>query len=127
MNISPRVRKAAEAAVDRLMRDLRGIKSVVIATEDGFEVAGHMEGQAQLARMSALASSLSALGALAGEEGHVGICEALTIEAAHGQLLMVRARHDEVDLIVCIVASRDAVIGQVLYTAKQVARTLRQA
>lgn len=127
MNFSPRIKAAADAAVDRLMRELKGVKAVVIATEDGFELAGRVENNAQVSRLSALASSLAALGALAGEESHLGACDNVTIEAAHGHLVMVQARHDEIDLIVSVVTGRDAIIGQVLYLTKQVARSLRNA
>ncbi|MBS0426801.1 MAG: roadblock/LC7 domain-containing protein [Proteobacteria bacterium] len=127
MNFSPRIKAAADAAVDHLMRELKGVKAVVIATEDGFELAGRVENNAQVSRLSALASSLAALGALAGEESHLGACDNVTIEAAHGHLVMVQARHDEIDLIVSVVTGRDAIIGQVLYLTKQVARSLRSA
>ncbi|RYF82019.1 MAG: hypothetical protein EOO29_08565 [Comamonadaceae bacterium] len=127
MNPSPALKKAAEAAVDRLMSELKGVRAVVIATEDGFELAGRMENNAQVARLSALASSLAALGALAGEESHLGACDNVTIEAAQGHLVMVQARHPEVDLIVSVVTSREAIIGQVLYLSKLVGKSLRHA
>ncbi|WP_225783772.1 roadblock/LC7 domain-containing protein [Xenophilus sp. Marseille-Q4582] len=124
MNVSPALQQAAQAAVDRLMRELKGVRAVVIASEDGFELAGRMENSAQVARLSALASSLAALGALAGEESSLGACDNVTIEAAHGHLVMVRARHPEIDLIISVVTSREAIIGQVLYMSKLSARQL---
>lgn len=127
MNVSPALQQAAQAAVDRLMQELKGVRAVVIATEDGFELAGRMENSAQVARLSALASSLAALGALAGEESSLGACDNVIIEAAHGHLVMVQARHAEVDLIVSVVTSREAIMGQVLYMSKLVAKSLRQA
>lgn len=127
MNLSPTLKKAAQAAVDRLMNNLKGVRAVVIATEDGFELAGRMENNAQIARLSALASSLAALGALAGEESRLGACDNVTIEAAEGHLVMVQVRHAEIGLIVSVVTSREAIIGQVLYMSKSVAKGLRQA
>lgn len=127
MSLSPALQEAAQAAVDHLMRELQGVKAAVIATEDGFELAGRMENTAQVARLSALASSLSALGALAGEESALGACDNVTIEAAQGHLVMVQARHAEADLIISVVSGRDAIIGQVLYQTKLVAKRLRQA
>ncbi|RYY91843.1 MAG: hypothetical protein EOO24_30430 [Comamonadaceae bacterium] len=126
MTVSAALQQAAQAAVDQLMSELRGVRAVVIATEDGFELAGRMENNAQVARLAALASSLAALGALAGEESNLGACDNVTIEAAQGHLVMVQARHAEVDLIVSVVTSRDAIIGQVLYLSKRVAAGLRQ-
>lgn len=127
MNLSPALQQAAQAAVDRLMQELKGVRAVVIATEDGFELAGRMENSAQVARLSALASSLAALGALAGEESNLGACDNVIIEAAQGHLVMVQARHAEADLIISVVTSREAIMGQVLYLSKLVAKSLRQA
>ncbi|WP_296724668.1 roadblock/LC7 domain-containing protein [Variovorax sp.] len=64
MNIPPRLKDAAESAVDTLMREIKGVKAVVISTEDGLELAARVENTAQVARLSAIASSLAALGAV---------------------------------------------------------------
>ena len=127
MNIPPHIHAVAQAAVDSLMREVKGVRAVVVSTEDGFEVTGRIENTAKVAQLSAVASSLAALGSLSGEESNLGACSSVTVEAAHGHVVMVQARHREVDLIVSVVAGRDAVIGQVLYFAKQAARTLAQA
>lgn len=127
MNISPHLHAVAQATVDGLMREVKGIRAVVVSTEDGFEVTGRIENTAKVAQLSAVASSLAALGSLSGEESNLGACSSVTVEAANGHVVMVQARHREVDLILSVVAGRDAVIGQVLYFAKQAARTLAQA
>ena len=127
MNITPRIRLAAESAIDTLMREIKGVKAVVISTEDGLELAARVENTAQVARLSAIASSLAALGAVAGEESQLGLCDNVAIEATHGHILMLQARHPEMPLIVSVVTSRDAIIGQVLYFAKQATQLLQHA
>ncbi|MGJ7570126.1 roadblock/LC7 domain-containing protein [Variovorax sp. RB2P76] len=127
MNISPRIKLAAESAIDTLMREIKGVKAVVISTEDGLELAARAENTAQVSRLSAIASSLAALGAVAGEESDLGDCANVTIEATHGHILMLQARHPEMTLIVSVVAGKEAIIGQVLYFAKQATLSLQQA
>ncbi|MEZ2296636.1 roadblock/LC7 domain-containing protein [Variovorax sp. RCC_210] len=127
MNISPHIKLAAESAIDTLMREIKGVKAVVISTEDGLELAARVENTAQVSRLSAIASSLAALGAVAGEESNLGHCDNVSIEATHGHILMLQARHPEVTLIVSVVASKEAIIGQVLYFAKQATLSLQQA
>lgn len=127
MNIAPRIKDAADKAVDTLMREIKGVKAVVIATEDGLELAARAENTAQVARMSAIASSLAALGAVAGVESGLGQCENVSIETASGHILMLQARHEEVDLIVSVVTGKDAVIGQVLYLSKLATLALQRA
>lgn len=127
MVIEPKLARAAENAADLLMRDVKGVRAVVVSTEDGFEVAARVENTAQIARLSAMASSLAALGALAGEESRLGACDSLVMEAAEGYIAILQVRRADVTLIMSVVTGRDAVVGQVLYFSKQAARALENA
>lgn len=127
MNIDPNLKAASEAAIQKLMENARGIKAVVISTEDGFEIAARVENTAMVTRLAAMASSLAALGAIAGEESQLGACDNIMIGAANGHLIMMQARHATTVLIISIIAGKDAVIGQVLYLARQVSQALENA
>ena len=127
MTIAAHLKTACDRALDELMQEVKGIKAVVVATEDGFEVAARIENTAQVARLSAMASSLAALGAMAGEESQLGVCHSLLMEAAEGYIVIVQVRRADVSLIVSVVTGRDAVIGQVLYFSKKAAATLQAA
>ena len=127
MTIAPHLKTACDRALNDLMQEVKGIKAVVVATEDGFEVAAQVENTAQIARLSAMASSLAALGAMAGEESRLGVCHSLLMEAADGYIAIVQVRRADVSLIVSVVTGRDAVIGQVLYFSKKAAATLQAA
>lgn len=127
MTIAPHLKTACDRALDDLMQAVKGIKAVVVATEDGFEVAARVENTAQIARLSAMASSLAALGAMAGEESRLGLCQSLVMEAAEGFIAIVQVRRADVSLIVSVVTGRDAVVGQLLYFSKQAANDLQAA
>lgn len=127
MTIAAYLKTACDRALDELMQEVKGIKAVVVATEDGFEVAARIENTAQVARLSAMASSLAALGAMAGEESQLGVCHSLLMEAAEGYIVIVQVRRADVSLIVSVVTGRDAVVGQVLYFSKKAAATLQAA
>ena len=127
MTIAAFLKTACDRALDELMQEVKGIKAVVVATEDGFEVAARIENTAQVARLSAMASSLAALGAMAGEESQLGVCHSLLMEAAEGYIVIVQVRRADVSLIISVVTGRDAVVGQVLYFSKKAAATLQAA
>jgi predicted regulator of Ras-like GTPase activity (Roadblock/LC7/MglB family) len=118
---------AARAAVDQVMREVRGATAAVVSTEDGFEVASRVENTAQIARLSALASSMAALGAIAGEENRLGTCTKVVIEATEGHIVMVQAQRADVSLVLSVVAGRGAIMGQLLYFAGEATRTLQAA
>lgn len=124
MTIDPHLRATSQAAVEHLMREVKGVKAVVICSEDGFEVAARVENNAQVSRLSAMASSFSALGALVGEESQLGACNYVMVDAAEGLILILQARHPAHPLTLCVVTGSDAVAGQVLYFSKQAALSL---
>ncbi|MBB1651934.1 MULTISPECIES: roadblock/LC7 domain-containing protein [Delftia] len=115
----------AHAVLQALTSKVRGVRGCVVSTEDGFEVAA--QGQGSPARLSAMASSMAALGAIAGEENQLGHCANVVIEAAEGCIVMLQARRPGLTLVLSVVASREAVLGQILYVSREAARALEQA
>lgn len=121
------VKSAALVAVNEVMDKVKGARAAVVSTEDGFEVASRIENTTEIARLSALASSMAALGAIVGEEGRLGACNKVIIEAAGGHVVMVQAQRADVSLVLSVVAGQDAIIGQILYFAGQATRALERA
>ncbi|WP_428718514.1 roadblock/LC7 domain-containing protein [Undibacterium curvum] len=117
----------AQAAIDLVLAEVRSVKAVVISTGDGFEVAARVEDATQITRMSAMASSLSALGALAGEENGLGDCKNMIIESESGKLVILQVQRGADTFILSVIAGSDAVIGQILFFAKQAVRILQIA
>jgi uncharacterized protein len=126
MTLDPKLKTSAQAAVAGVMREVKGAKAVVISTEDGFEVASQVENSTQTSRLSAMASSFSALGALVGEESQLGLCNNVIIDATEGYILILQIRNPKLTLTMCVVAGKDSVIGQVLYFSKQAALSLTE-
>ncbi len=127
MMVTTTIQAAAQVAVDAVMRDVRGARASVVSTEDGFEVASRIENTAEISRLSAMASSMAALGAIVGEESHLGACNRVVIEAAEGHIVMVQAQRPDISLVLSIVAGREAVMGQLLYFARQATLALEAA
>jgi predicted regulator of Ras-like GTPase activity (Roadblock/LC7/MglB family) len=109
------------------MREVKGSRAAVVSTEDGFEVAAQVENTAEVSRLSAMASSIAALGAIAGEESRVGACDNVVIAAQDGHIVMRQVRRNDVSLVLSIVAGREAIVGQMLYFSRQAARGLEAA
>ncbi|GAA4013062.1 roadblock/LC7 domain-containing protein [Actimicrobium antarcticum] len=125
MTIDPHIKTAADLTIATLMSQVKGIRAVVISTEDGFEVAARVENTAQVTRLAAIASSLTALGAVAGEESQLGACENVIIGAKNGCLIMLQARTPHIDLILSVITNNDVIVGQALYFSKQAVQALR--
>jgi uncharacterized protein len=125
--IDPIIKIRSNDAVESIMREVKSAKAVVISTEDGFEVAAKVENTAQTSRLSAMASSFSALGALVGEESQLGQCNSITVDAADGYILIFHIRNPKQPLTMCVVAGSDTVMGQALYFSKQAAQNIASA
>ena len=126
MNLNPRIKISAEQAIALIMREVKGSKAAVISTEDGFEVASQVENTAEVSRLSAMASSIAALGAIDGEESHIGLCDNVVIAGVSGHIVMRQIRRKDVSLVLSVVAGREAIVGQMIYFSRQAAKAMEQ-
>ncbi len=127
MSVPANVERAAKALVAHLMQNVRDARGAVVATEDGFEVASQVSSSAQVGRLAAMASSIAALGAVAGDESELGQSKSLVIEAARGYIVMGQARRTDIDLIVSVITGPDAVLGQLLLELREGIKALGDA
>jgi uncharacterized protein len=127
MTLDPKLVTQAKNVVDHIMREVKGVKAVVISTEDGYEVASQVQNAAQTSRLSAMASSFAALGALVGEESQVGSCNNVIVDASEGLIVIMQIPNPTLALTMCVVAGKDCVIGQVLYFSKSAINDLLTA
>lgn len=127
MNLNPQLQLASQGAVDLVMKEIPHVKACLVSTEDGFEVAACIRNDTDIARLSAMAGSMAALAAIAGEETQVGETHNVVVQAAGGHILMVQVRRSDVSLVLTIVTGAEALMGQLLYFSKQTARALERA
>ena len=71
-NLAPMARQAAGDLLERL----GAARAVVVCTEDGFQVAFASRHAIDAARLSAITSSMSAIGEVVSQETGIGTCNA---------------------------------------------------
>ena len=119
---------ACEESLRALIRDVPSITAAVVATSDGFEVASvQADGRMSATRLSALASSLLALGQAALRELSMTGSGSVLIENAMGKILLVDVRRERLPVVLCVVADAEAMTGKVLWATKQCAAALNAA
>lgn len=126
MNIAPDISAAARAAVAQLT-ELSGIVAVVVATADGFDVASAVTRDVDAARVAAMASSISAIGAVVVQEGGLAGCRHVTVGASDGFVHVASVARDDVQLVINVIANSSAVLAQVAYGTAEQARRLAAA
>ena len=106
-----------------LLGEVAGIRSAVLFTSDGFEVAAHAADAEVSARLAAIGSSLAALGtAIAGEAGLTDF-ERTLIEGEDGTVIIQRVGTGRA-LSLAAIADRKAVLGKLLWAVQHCAHTL---
>ncbi|MFP4638895.1 MAG: hypothetical protein ACLFMY_00470 [Guyparkeria sp.] len=74
-----------------------------------------------------MASSMAALGVMAGEECDIGSFRSITLEAEEGFIVMRQSRHPDSNLILRGIADSEALVGKVILYGKKAAAQLARA
>ena len=127
MTLQPHLTMQADKTLETLMGEVQGAVSAVLSTVDGFAVAAKTDTEEQGARVAAMASSISAICSVVGEETEVGAHQSITIQSENGYVVMVQVAHAVQPMILNLVANKTAVLGQMIYFARQAANQLAKA
>lgn len=123
-------RSPAEANYHRqlhaLLDQLPDLQGAVLAKSDGFEVASVARDTLPAARLSALASSMSALGDAALRELGFDGGDSILIEGRSGKLLLLTVPQGEPALVLAVIGSAKVVTGSLLWAARECVRRIIQ-
>lgn len=120
-------RALAQRESQSLLDEVDGVKAVVVASIDGFDVASAIRGDTDPARVAAMASSISAISAVVSQEVALGRNRSVTIDTEGGFAVVYTVHRPDGELIVNVIAGTGAVLGQVAYRVAQMARALAAA
>lgn len=124
-NILDIVQNISEELLSLLITNIKGVNAVIISTADGFEVSSKCTCQASINKLSALSSSLSAIGSMATLEAEMGKqYRHVMIESEGGFLIVMDVPYIHYPMILCVVASEEALLARVIQQAKNVSTTL---
>ncbi len=127
MTLPPHLITLADNALKGLMRQVHGAVAAVVSTADGFDIASQLENTSDAAKLAAMASSITAICSVVGEESDVGTHESISIEFEKGYAVMIHVPHAAYPMILSVVASKTAVLAQMVYFAKLAAQQLAEA
>lgn len=96
----------------------------VLAQSDGFEIASVTRSEVPVSRLSALSSSMVALGQAALRELGLKGGGTVLIEGPHGKLLLLEVPHPAQAMVLALVGGDDVVTGTLLWTARDCVRQL---
>ncbi|MGH1471168.1 MAG: roadblock/LC7 domain-containing protein [Cellvibrionaceae bacterium] len=119
MKLSRKTKNLAQSECKRLCNELDGIIAVVIASQDGFDVASQVSKNLDSVRISAMASSINAIGSVVSAEADIGISESITVKTENGFAYIISVNMDEEAYILNLIANDSAILAQIIYQCQE--------
>ncbi len=111
----------------RLQRETPGVLNATLASADGLTVASTLRVSQEADRVAAMSSSLAGLAsALTRETGH-GSPRRLILESDQGLIVALQVPLPGGDLVLAVIASTEAVLGQLLWACRHAVAQLGDA
>lgn len=125
------VRRLDPATHDRVVQHLQafadnldGVRSVVLASVDGFALVPVVGSHGNGERLAAMTSAMLALAAAVGRELSLGELEVLMLEAGGGKVLMLALPCRPAPLLLMTACDTRSVTGKMLWSAKECGRNI---
>lgn len=121
------LRERAQQEAEAIAREVAGVRGVVVATSDGFDIASVVLPPLDAGRIAALASSMAAIGEVVSVETTSGRSTSVTVGGEDGFTVVHAIQRADAGLVLNVVANGSALLGQVLYRVAQSVRRLERA
>lgn len=113
--------------VENIAKEVNGIKAIVIATIDGFDIISTSLDDTDPKRIAAMASSISAISHVVAQEAGLGYGKNIIINTTNGFIVVQNVKFQDYEIVINIVAKDSAILGQVSYYATRLAGVLISA
>ncbi len=118
LRLTDALRRACEAALQRLVNETSGVTAAVVVTSDGCEVASVLPSEASAPKLAAMTSSIHALGEAVVAEALLRRCQNVVIEAETGNVVMLAIPESQGTLLLTVIASKRAILGHLLWSCR---------
>ena len=118
---------AVQKEVENIAKEVNGIKAIVIATVDGFDIVSTSLDDTDPKRIAAMASSISAISHVVAQEAGLGYGKNIIINTTNGFIVVQNVKFQDYEIVINIVAKDSASLGQVSYYATRLAEVLISA
>lgn len=125
--ISAEFKEQASQQIHELLNMVSGVDFVMLSSADGFELAlASKKNLDNRGKIAAVSSSILAMVSAFIVEIHLSGCKTITLDADNGKVILTAVDHPQYPLVLIAVASKEVLIGQLLYAIKKTAETLAQ-
>ena len=123
--ISAEFKEQASQQIHELLNMVSGVDFVMLSSADGFELAlASKKNLDNRGKIAAVSSSILAMVSAFIAEIHLSGCKTITLDADNGKVILTAVDHPQYPLVLIAVASKEVLIGQLLYAIKKTTETL---
>ena len=125
--ISAEFKEQASQQIHELLNMVSGVDFVMLSSADGFELAlASKKNLDNRGKIAAVSSSILAMVSAFIAEIHLSGCKTITLDADNGKVILTAVDHPQYPLVLIAVATKEVLIGQLLYAIKKTAESLAQ-
>lgn len=124
MNVDENLKALGRKVAGELLEKLPETRAVVVATEDGFELAFATREPIEASRIAAMTSSIAAICDSVSRETGLGATKSFVVEASEGFLVLRGVQNGTVRLVLTVLARKGALLGMVMNAVGEGARAL---
>ena len=124
---NPALSDGCLAHLQDFLSQTSGVTAALVATTDGFEVSSVLHQSLSAEKMAAMTSSILALGEAVLSEADLNDCQNVVIESGDGLIVMLAIGDTRKELLLSVIADRNAMLGQVLWAARRCCAEIRAA
>lgn len=124
---NPQLSESCLSHLQWFVSETSGVTAALVATTDGFEVSSVLHQALSAEKMAAMTSSILALGDAVLGEADLKDCQNVVIESGDGLIVMLAVGDARKELLLSVIADRNAMLGQVLWAARRCCSEIRAA
>lgn len=124
---NPALPSLCQTGLQWFVSQTSGVTAALVATADGFEIASVLHQSLSAEKMAAMTSSILALGEVVLAEAELSDCQNVVIESSNGMVVMLAIGDPRNELLLSVIADRNAMLGQVLWAARRCCEQIRQS
>jgi len=124
---NPALPSLCQTGLQWFVSQTSGVTAALVATADGFEIASVLHQSLSAEKMAAMTSSILALGEAVLAEAELSDCQNVVIESRNGMVVMLAIGDPRNELLLSVIADRNAMLGQVLWAARRCCEQIRQS
>lgn len=123
MNTFPQLSETSRSQLAAMAQSVNGIVAAIVATSDGREIASLTSGDFSIGKLTAIASTIHALGKAVSAEARFAECDNVIVESPSGKIIFMEIPGSR-ELLLMVIAGKGSAFGSLLLACRTCCQTI---